>query len=289
MGRSMKWNPLKDWPFMQQPTEKILWRLRKALQNEKRRQLHELNCAPPLAEISALTKVFVLASYAEDALSDKAFDSDPQAAVQVVRELEETFTETLWNESIRQTFARQALANVMQKLAEASKCLGRLVLPVIVNIRRALLPVDLLHQVRMSLFPAERMMVMAGQRMGPVVRLGAVFDVTGERHSMHVNADPQKLSRALIAMTKSDTYFACWWHSHPGTGAGATGFSQEDVEQYAGLVEHYSKNLLGVIMVEDGWFRFWGTAIESGMIDVEFIGKGIIRRNAHEHVYSFEE
>jgi hypothetical protein len=144
---------------------------------------------------------------------------------------------------------------------------------------------DLLYQAYHTLFPAERMLVVSGRNSGSRVTLGAVFDVTGSCSLGHVNADPQAMARALIAMDLSNTYLAAWIHSHPGTGPVATLPSTIDQRQHQDWIKDYSSSLVSVIFVSDRWIRFWGTALETGQVKLEISDYGLIKEHTDEELY----
>jgi proteasome lid subunit RPN8/RPN11 len=152
-------------------------------------------------------------------------------------------------------------------------------------VRRVLVSSDLLYQAHHALFPAERMLVVAGRQCGDVVMLGAVFDVTGTASTWTVRADPIRLARALIAMDMSGTYLAGWIHSHPGNGAQATWPSSTDLQQHQDWIRDYTVSLLSAIVVADGWVRLWGNALESRQIVVEIIGEGISKEEQHDWLF----
>lgn len=150
------------------------------------------------------------------------------------------------------------------------------------------LPSAMMFELRQSLFPAERMIVGAGRRSNKVVTIEALFDVTGNASAGGVKAHPDLLGQALIAMSQSGTYFALWIHSHPGRGPGMTHPSSIDLRQHADWLKNYSPDLVSAIMVEDRYFRFWGTALETGAMGVLITGDGVASVTADEHVYRLE-
>lgn len=150
------------------------------------------------------------------------------------------------------------------------------------------LPSAMMFGFRQSLFPAERMIVGAGRRTAGMVTVEALFDVTGVASPGGVQADPNLLGQALIGMSLSRSYFALWVHSHPGSGPGATHPSNIDLAQHADWLLHYSPDLVSAIMVEDRYFRFWGTAVESGTISLSVKGDGVIPVSVRENVYKLE-
>jgi hypothetical protein len=145
-----------------------------------------------------------------------------------------------------------------------------------------------MFELRQSLFPAERMIVGAGRRSDKVVTIEALFDVTGNANAGGVKAHPDRLGQALIAMSQSGTHFALWIHSHPGRGPGMTHPSSIDLRQHADWLKNYSPDLVSAIMVEDRYFRFWGTALETGTMAVSVMGDGVASVSADEHVYRLE-
>lgn len=153
---------------------------------------------------------------------------------------------------------------------------------------QVILPTDMLYQCRQSLFPAERMMVVAGRRRNNRIILGAAFDVTGDASAGHVRANPQKLAQALIAMSSTSSHLAGWFHSHPGVGTESTLPSETDRRQHADWLKDYSPDLLSGIFVRDGTLRLWGTSLERGMIRPILAGSGVTRENGESHVYRID-
>ncbi len=146
------------------------------------------------------------------------------------------------------------------------------------------IPSDLLYQVHHALMPAERMVVVSGRKAADgSVQLGVPFDVTGERHECHVRSDDRRMARALIAMSESGTHLAGWFHSHPGTGRGATHPSSTDLAQYRDWLTDYSPNLLGAIVVSDGTFRLFGSALRKVVIRIE--GRGVEKDEEADDVF----
>lgn len=142
----------------------------------------------------------------------------------------------------------------------------------------------LLYHAHRSLFPPERMLVVAGHREANTIYLDATWDVTGagpDTHAAHVRADAGKLGRALIDMDLSGTELGAWIHSHPGRGAAATTPSSIDRQQHQDWIQDYSPTLLSIIMVGNGYIRFWGSAVESGQLKVSIDGEGIIQEESN--------
>ncbi len=146
----------------------------------------------------------------------------------------------------------------------------------------------MIFQLRQSLFPAERMIVGAGRRTKGTISVDALFDVTGVASAGGVQAEPDRLGQALIAMSESGTYFGLWVHSHPGLGPEATHPSGIDLRQHADWLKDYSADLVSAIMVKDRYIRFWGTAVESGRIVVKIDGSGIGLISAKDNIYRLE-
>ena len=144
---------------------------------------------------------------------------------------------------------------------------------------------SLLYQLYHSLFPAERMMVAAGRQEGDEIIISALFDVTGTASATGVHADPDRLGRALISMSETDTYLVAWLHSHPGSSSDATYPSPIDLRQERNWLRDYSPLLVSAIMVRDGFVRFWGKALENGKVAVRIEGPGIRACSNTENVY----
>lgn len=153
--------------------------------------------------------------------------------------------------------------------------------------KRIIIHTDLLYQAFLALFPAEKMMVASGRSVAETINLGALFDITGLASAGHVRADPDQLGRALIAMDNSDSFLAAWVHSHPGRGLSATLPSSIDQVQHQDWIQHYSSNLVSAILVEDGWIRFWGSALDNHQATIELVGSGITKEIENEWVYRF--
>jgi proteasome lid subunit RPN8/RPN11 len=134
---------------------------------------------------------------------------------------------------------------------------------------------DLLYQIHAAAVPAERMFVVPGRSVARDVILGPSFDVTGAAGQIHCHADPSRLAQALIAMENAGCHLAMWVHSHPGSGPGSTSPSSIDTAQHREWLRDYSTDLVSGTVVEDGWVRLWGTALEHDFVDIEIVGKGV--------------
>lgn len=149
--------------------------------------------------------------------------------------------------------------------------------------QRMVIHVSVLSTLHKSLFPAERMIVIAGIRKDNNINIGRIYDVTGVASSGHVRANADLLGRALVEMEESDTYFAFWVHSHPGIGGGATHPSSTDLNQEQDWLKDFSPDLVNAIMVKDGCVRFWGKSIEEKRVVVEIVGHGV--EKLEENIY----
>lgn len=152
--------------------------------------------------------------------------------------------------------------------------------------REIVVPSVLLYQAKESLFPPERLLVVAGQRTAQQVWLQAVFDVTGTASSGHVRADPERLARALIAMDRTDTFLAAWMHSHPGNGPEATRPSPIDLRQHDDWLRDYSPFLVGMIFAGE-WLHVWGTALDEGKVAMRIVGPGLLLEDEDGTLWRF--
>ncbi len=140
-----------------------------------------------------------------------------------------------------------------------------------------------LYQVHSMLFPPERIVLIAGRNLHtPLITLEVGFDVTSSQtHPAHGKADSDKLDRVFRIMDYSGTGVGAWAHSHPGKGKSATSPSPIDRAEHTSWLKGYAKSLIGVVMVEDGYFRVFGDAVESGQVRVEIIGKGVVQEDIY--------
>ena len=153
------------------------------------------------------------------------------------------------------------------------------------------IPSDFLYHAVATLFPPERMTVIAGRRRLGRSELGVSYDVTGrgpQTHRAHVQADPERLRTALIGFELAGVELAGWMHSHPGTGPSATTPSDIDRAQYKDWTRDFGARLLGLIVVADGFVRVWGDAIDSGLLRVEIVGRGVQIVRGHRNVYRID-
>lgn len=144
---------------------------------------------------------------------------------------------------------------------------------------------SLLYQLHHSLFPAERMILAAGMQHGNEISISALFDVTGAASAGGVHAEPERIAKALISMSETNTYLVAWLHSHPGTGPYSTYPSIIDRDQEADWLKDYSSLLVSAIMVRDGFIRFWGQALTNKRVDLRIDGPGIRRCSDDKNIY----
>lgn len=157
------------------------------------------------------------------------------------------------------------------------------------EVRRStiVIPSDVLMHAHATLFPPERMSVIAGRPLGGGIILGAAYDVTGtgrDTNRVHVRAEPRKLAQALMGFEFAGVRLSAWMHSHPGSGPLATHPSMIDVAQFRGWTVDFP-DLVALIIVADGFVRIWGDAVESGRLRPEISGPGVERIRGEDHVY----
>jgi proteasome lid subunit RPN8/RPN11 len=149
-----------------------------------------------------------------------------------------------------------------------------------------IIPTDLMVTAWRQLFPAERMLVFGGRRPNEGICLTSVVDVTEAKPSLaHVNASAARMTQTLIDLEHTGAHLAVWMHSHPGEGPRSTYPSEIDLNQQRELQQHYSRQLVGIIAVRDGWLRLWGSAIEGGNVRVLWNGSGIEPHREESNVF----
>jgi hypothetical protein len=272
-----------------------LERLSQSLAKENGRQINALTrFARDPARLETLFGPLKLMVEAEAEIArtlQKGCEGQAAETIALLRQLSIAITESLKAEPWENFHARLALSRTLEQLLAAQESLLPVMqpAPAPAKKRRIVISEELLHESYKALFPAERMLVVAGRRIGETTRLTDVFDVTGDQSGGHVRANPALLGRALIEMDQSNAFLAAWQHSHPGLGPAATHPSPIDLRQHQDWIQDYSSNLLSMIMVKDRWVRFWGTGLESGRIEVELMGFGLIKENKHGYVHRLEE
>jgi proteasome lid subunit RPN8/RPN11 len=148
-----------------------------------------------------------------------------------------------------------------------------------------LIPTDLVIASWRALFPAERMMFIAGRRLAHVLCATSVRDVTGALRSPgYVKASSVLLHEALLDWESAGARVLAWIHSHPGSGAQSTHPSGIDRRADRELCAAYG-DVVGIIVTSDGWLRVWGEAVETGhRAGFLFQGDGIVSTES-PHVY----
>lgn len=147
------------------------------------------------------------------------------------------------------------------------------------------IPTELLFDALQGLMPPERMGTIGGMHIGHHYLMGLIHDVTGRANRAHVEADPDKLGRALVSFDRRGLRLAGWIHSHPGTGPAATAPSETDWAQYRDWTHDFDPLLVGLIVVRDGYARAWGHAVEDNRIRLELVGDGVTPVAGYRHVY----
>lgn len=281
-------------PNAQRATHWALKRLARRLAREYQREVTSLQYLPEApAQVEALMAAAVKLTEVRAAVRSvlaKGEDVDSQTVHDLLRRLADEVTEELTAQPWDHHHAREGLTRTLNLLIIADAEITSIIRKTLATIaRHIVIPSDLLYQAHHALFPAEQMLVAAGRRTGETTTLGAVFEVTGVNSGGHVRANPTRLGRALIAMDLSDTYLAAWLHSHPGSGPEATRPSSIDLNQHQDWIRDYSPGLLSAVVVADGWIRFWGTALETGQIEIEVVGSGVIREDGDGCLYRLAE
>jgi len=172
---------------------------------------------------------------------------------------------------------RLGLSRVMARLAAASVQLSAVSGPEASKVETVIIPSGLLFQAKKNLFPAERMQLVSGRRIGRTVYLKGAIDVTGEHSNGHVKADDLKLNDARLDTAKSGSFLAMCLHSHLGEGPAATVPTLADTLQHMHWMNDYWPLLISAIIVKDGYLRLFGDAVERKLTTVIIEGTGIER------------
>jgi len=262
--------------------------LLRALSKEYARQVAILRrCGESPAQVEALAAFLPRIAQVRAVLVQTLQDgTDPRPVRDILRRLAGEVLSNLEALPENHRVARESLLRTLSRLNRADAQMARCLEEASKAGRRfVVLSSAVAYQFCHLLFPPERLLVVAGRRRGKSTVLEAAFDVTGSNSGGHVRADPTRLGRALIAMDLSDTYLAAWVHSHPGAGPEATCPSATDQHQHQDWLRDYSPDLLGVIVVADGWMRFWGPALEHGQVYLQVVGSGIHQEDRDGHLY----
>lgn len=272
-------------------TLSTLKKLDRALAREHERQVAGLRgLQPDMATVRAMQSALLALTEVRANVAGMRLDGamrQPRKARDHLRRLAGEITQTLQALPWEHHTAQEGLIKTLDLLiaADAALLSSAPQGAAVECVHRIVVPSELLYQAHHDLFPAERMLVVAGRQAEGTTTLGAVFDVTGTSTGGHVRADPERLARALIAMDLSGAYLAAWFHSHPGNGPAATRPSAIDIGQHQDWIRDYSPHLLSAIVVRDGWVRFWGTALESDQVQVQICGVGVAREEADGCLY----
>ena len=274
-----------------QSSSGILSRLGIQLEREYQREVRELKLLLDRpGELEGAQRVLTHVARARAAVVETSSASrDVEATTELVDTLMSETIALLTDLSTDHLEARQGLCRILSRLLTAHSHfpkVSQVQQEVIETETTVVVPSDLLWTAHRQLFPAERMMVVAGRREGPRIQLSSIVDVTGQANSGHVRAEPGKLAETLITMDQTGSYLAGWFHSHPGSGVHGTHPSSTDIRQHQSWIRDYSENLLSAIFVQDGFVRFWGTAIETEAIQIEILGEGT--RMEETHVYRLQ-
>lgn len=284
-----------SWKRRQPKTpEHVLLKLEHDLARETDETIETLTrlCMVP-QHVADLGPAMTLMSSVRAAVHECIHQPDPDQVSKLLAELDLKVRQHLCGDAGNNCYPRQTLAGMVDCLAQASAALGEMVDKARTrpspssSVHEVIVPVDLLYQAHACLFPAERMVVVGGQG-GHFTRLGALFDVTGDSQTTLVKNHPRRLAQALIVFQKAGSRMAAWGHSHPGLGPGATHPSHTDLNQHADWIRTYTPNLVSFIVVEDGFIRFFGTALDHKRIALTLTGSGITPENPHEHIYRID-
>ncbi len=242
---------------------------------------------PQPGQAEALTRSLELVARARtliQVLYTNVPESDSQLARPQARGLANEIIAILAAEPPDHHVARRLLARTVDLLnaADAALVVDE---PNSVAGKHLVVPSELLYQAHHALFPAERMLVLGGRTERETIRLGAAFEVTGANGMGHVKADPDRLAQALIAMDRADCFLGAWFHSHPGRGAASTHPSSTDLTQHQDWIADYTPRLVSAILVEDGWIRFFGTALERHEVQIAVTGSGVSTMEDDGYLY----
>lgn len=143
-------------------------------------------------------------------------------------------------------------------------------------------PAAALHQVHSRIFPCEKMFVASARNYGgDVRRIESTFDVTGRGTATHVEPDPELLAQAQIIMSRSDSYFGGWLHSHPGDSPANTWPSHTDLGSYRERRRQGDSEWLVGAIFAGSYLRFWGDRADA----VRVTGAGVRCLDQREHLY----
>ena len=259
-----------------QTSDRVVARLNDTLATLYAQSIHNIksNGFNPLL-IQEDTDVLLALAKARERLKAVSLEEREEDVASALAQVTHEIMEKLYTTSVSRT--RLGLSNILATLVTAADQLSDESGPDATMVETVVLPSDLLLQAKTALFPAERMQIIEGRRLGTTVRLGTPTDITDESSDGHVRHDEMKLNDARLKTQKSGTFLAMCLHSHPGEGPFATipGTSDNDLHQYG--VTHSWPLLISAIMVKDGYLRLFGDAVERKLVTVAIEGAGIER------------
>ena len=96
-----------------------------------------------------------------------------------------------------------------------------------------------------------------------------------EQSAFFVSANDQSTRQALKKLDENGQWLLAWFHSHPGSGPGATLPSAID-KNHQGDLEQGGYHTIGAVFARDGHVRFFSSRLE---FDVVVLGKGVEQIN----------
>lgn len=120
----------------------------------------------------------------------------------------------------------------------------------------------------------ESMFYVSGPETNGVRHLSRICPfVYDSRSAAYVSGDITSSSNALILMERFGHRLLGWFHSHPGTGPGATTPSPTDMKHQR-LLEKGNHLAIGAIFTQDGYVRFFSRKLK---VNIEVYGQGVER------------
>ena len=261
--------------------ERIVSRLNRDLERPYAESLHNFRANGRSSTlIQEDTDVLLALSRARERLHSVATDDAEQDIFPTVAEVTDEILERLYRSHVSRT--RLGLSNILAPLMAAATELSSVSGPDASVVDTVVIPSAMLLQAKQALFPAERMQVISGRRVGRTVHLEAHIDVTGESANGHVDMDNLRLKDARLDIEKSGTFLAMCLYSHPGEGPAATIPSSTDVNQHKQWLSHHWPRSISAIMVKDGYLRLFGESVDRKLVTVVIEGSGIERIRQEE-------
>lgn len=120
--------------------------------------------------------------------------------------------------------------------------------------------------------PAEQMHYVTGTRIGNMLSLDRLVTFKYTRHSLvGVEGAPHDTLKALLMLERFGHKLLGWFHSHPGSGHGASIPSQIDLNHQRRL-EMGGYPAIGAVFTRDGYVRFFSL---NRNFRIEIYGKGV--------------